>query len=111
MPCRQHCCLKLNDTDTHCEKEQGKPLDGRELFSEEGNGEGGGGEDFHLVGDLEGRDGEVGYGNELEGVLDDVEESWDGEFPGVCAEYLRAEVEKGGEPDEGEGRVGGSTAR
>jgi len=51
--------LDLNDTDTNGEEEEGQPLCSRKLFAQEGDGKGGGGEDLHLIGDLEGGNWEV----------------------------------------------------
>lgn len=101
MSRRQRCCLKLDDTNTDCEKEKREPLECRELFAEKGDRKGRRCEDFHLVGDLEGGDGEIGDGDKLERVLDDVEESWYGKLPGICAEYFRAKMAECRKPGEG----------
>lgn len=89
--------LDLDDGDAEGEEDEGDPFRGAEPLAEEGDGEGGGGEDLHLVGDLEGGDGEVGDGDELERVLDDVEEGGDGELPAVGAEDLAQHLADGGE--------------
>jgi hypothetical protein len=47
---------------------------------------------------LEGRDGEVADSNELQRVLDDVEDGWDGELPAVWAEDFSAKGPEGGCP-------------
>ena len=39
------------------QKQQGEPFCRVEFFAEEHDGEGGSGENFHLIGDLEGGDG------------------------------------------------------
>ena len=63
--------LDLHDPDTDGERKEREPFDGRDAFAEEEDGEEGGGEDLHLVGDLEGGGVEVGGGDILEVVLDD----------------------------------------
>jgi len=49
--------LNLDDGYADSQKKQGEPFCRVELFAEEHDGEGGSGEDFHLIGDLEGSDG------------------------------------------------------
>lgn len=70
--------LYLDDADSDGEEEKGEPFGGRELSAEEGNGEGCGRQNLHLVGDLEGGDGQVTDGDELQRVLDDIEDGGDG---------------------------------
>ena len=94
---------ELYDGDADGEEAQGEPFRGTETLAEEEDGEGGGGEDFHLVGDLEGGDGEVADGDELEGVLDDVEEGGDGEFPAVGTEDVGVDLGEGVGPEGGGG--------
>jgi len=73
--------LNLNDSDSESKETKGDPFRGRKGLAQEDNGEGGCREDLHLVGDLECSNREVAYGDELEGVLDDVENCRDREFP------------------------------
>lgn len=63
--------LNLDDTDTEGEEEEGYPFEWGELFPQENDGEGCGGEDLHLVGDLEGGSFQVRGGDELQIILDD----------------------------------------
>jgi hypothetical protein len=45
--------------------------------------------------------GKIADGNELQGVLDDIKNGWDGEFPAVWAEYLATYLQEQGCPWEG----------
>lgn len=59
-------CLNLHNGDTDCKEEEGHPLCGRKSLPEEKHGEGCGGQDLHLVSDLERGDWKVADGDELE---------------------------------------------
>jgi len=61
--------LNLNDPYSDGEEEESHPLRLGEFTTEHEDGEAGGGEDLHLVGDLEGGDVEVFGGDVLEVVL------------------------------------------
>jgi len=61
--------LDLNDSYTDGEEEESHPFGLGETTTEHEDGETGGGEDLHLVGDLEGGDVEVFGGDVLEVVL------------------------------------------
>lgn len=89
--------MDLDNANTNSEEEEREPFGCREFLTKKGNGKSSGGEDLHLVGDLEGGDGEVGDGDELERVLNDIKDSGDGELPAIRAEDLTAEVGEGGE--------------
>jgi len=82
--------LDLDNCDTESQEEECAPFSGRYRFAQHHDGEGGRGEDFHLVGNLEGSDGEIADSNELQRVLNDIEDCGDGEFPTVGTEdFLR----------------------
>jgi hypothetical protein len=81
-------CLYLDDTDTDSEKKERKPLGRAQFFAKERDGKCGSCQDFHLIRNLERGDGEITDCDELEGVLHDVEDGWDGELPTVSAEYF-----------------------
>lgn len=69
--------LDLDDSDTQSEETERHPLCRRKGLAQEDYGKGGGCENLHLVGDLECSDRKVADGDELKGVLDDVENGWD----------------------------------
>ena len=64
--------LDLNNANTDGEEEEGEPFCRGERLAEEDDGKGGGGEDLHLVADLERRGIEVRNGDKLEIILDDI---------------------------------------
>lgn len=64
--------LYLNDTDTNGEKQQRKPLCRAESSAKKHNRERCCGQNLHLVADLECRGIEIGHGDELEIILNDV---------------------------------------
>jgi len=51
-----------------------------------------------LVGDLEGSDRKIADGDELKGVLDDIEDGGYGEFPAIWTENICTKVTKGHGP-------------
>lgn len=75
--------LNLDNANTDRKEEKSKPLVASKTPAEENDGEPGSGEDFHLVGDLERGDVEIGGRDVLEIVLDHVKDSRDAEFPAV----------------------------
>lgn len=69
--------LDLHNADTDRQKEQGQPFCGAQFSPQECHGEGRRGENLHLVCHLEGSDGEIADGNELERVLNHIENGGD----------------------------------
>ena len=69
---RSGAVLDLDDAYTNSKEEEGEPLGRAELLAEEDDGEGGSGENLHLIRDLERGDREIANGDELERVLDHV---------------------------------------
>ena len=63
--------LDLDDTHANCEEKQGDPLERGQFAAEENDGERGSGQDFHLVGDLEGSSFQVRGSNKLKIILND----------------------------------------
>ena len=74
-------CLYLDDPDSESKETECHPLGSRKGLAQEDDGEGGCCENLHLIGDLECSDGEIANGDELEGILDDVENGRDRKFP------------------------------
>ena len=63
--------LNLDDTHANCKEEQGDPLERGQFAAEEKDGERGSGQDFHLVGDLEGGSFQIRGSNKLKIILND----------------------------------------
>lgn len=80
--------LYLNDTDTNSQEEERKPFCRAQPFTKERDGKRGRCKDLHLIGHLEGRDGKITDGYELERILDDVEHGRDRELPAIRTENL-----------------------
>lgn len=66
--------MDLDDSNSDGEEEESHPLGLTETTTEHEDGESGGGENLHLVGDLEGGDVEVFGGDVLEVVLFEEDE-------------------------------------
>ena len=84
----------MDDSDPKSKETKGHPLRGRKGLAQEDNREGSGCENLHLVGNLECGDGEVAYGDKLEGILDNVEDGRNREFPRVARENLVTDVSR-----------------
>ena len=84
--------LDLDDPDSKGKETKGHPLSRRKGLAQEDDGEGSRCENLHLIGDLECSDGEIAYGDELKGVLNDIENGRDREFPRVGGEDLVTNV-------------------
>lgn len=93
-------CLNLYNGHANCEEEERHPLGGREFLAEEKDGKGGGGENLHLVGDLERGHRKVADGDKLERVLDDVEQCRYGQLPAVSTKNVVANLSERGGPRE-----------
>lgn len=92
--------LNLYNGNANCEEEERHPLGGREFLAEEKDGKGGGGENLHLVGDLERGHRKVADGDKLERVLDDIEQCRYGQLPAVSTKNVVANLSERGGPRE-----------